>query len=157
MTTTKSSHRPPDKRLGNSQTTNLLRATARYFHHILIIGAIRKIVRGGVRVRDGSNHLNSTRTTDVCGTNLKCFSDFCLFFIIIILMTKVLTKKKSNSTKEFAITYFLCHWSSRFTKKHMSYQLSTRKSSYALVFRGPRGNLIKTRLENIAKNKSALW
>ena len=108
MTTTKSSHRPPDKRLGNSQTTNLLRATARYFHHILIIGAIRKIVRGGgggVRVRDGSNHLNSTRTTDVCGTNLKCFSDFCLFFIIIILMTKVMTKKKSTSTKEFAITY----------------------------------------------------
>ena len=58
-----------------------------------------------MRVRDGSNHLNSTRTTDVCGTNLKCFSDFCLFFIIIILMTKVMTKKKSTSTKEFAITY----------------------------------------------------
>ena len=46
MTTTKSSHRPPDKRFGNSQTTNLLRATAFYFHRILIIGAIRKIVRG---------------------------------------------------------------------------------------------------------------
>ena len=105
MTTTKSSHRPPDKRLGNSQTTNLLRATARYFHHILIIGAIRKIVRGGGKWGLETVHLNSTRTTDVCGTNLKCFSDFCLFFIIIILMTKVMTKKKSTSTKEFAITY----------------------------------------------------
>ena len=128
MTTTKSSHRPPDKRLGNSQTTNLLRATARYFHHILIIGAIRKIVRGGgggVRVRDGSNHLNSTRTTDVCGTNLKCFSDFCLFFIIIILMTKVLTKKKSTSTKEFAITYF-------FNKFIMSLITSFYKETYEL-------------------------
>ena len=127
MTTTKSSHRPPDKRLGNSQTTNLLRATARYFHHILIIGAIRKIVRGGggVRVRDGSNHLNSTSTTDVCGTNLKCFSDFCLFFIIIILMTKVLTKKKSTSTKEFAITYF-------FNKFIMSLITSFYKETYEL-------------------------
>ena len=127
MTTTKSSHRPPDKRLGNSQTTNLLRATARYFHHILIIGAIRKIVRGGggVRVRDGSNHLNSTRTTDVCGTNLKCFSDFCLFFIIIILMTKVLTKKKSTSTKEFAITYF-------FNKFIMSLITSFYKETFEL-------------------------
>ena len=126
MTTTKSSHRPPDKRLGNSQTTNLLRATARYFHHILILGAIRKIVRGGgVRVRDGSNHLNSTRTTDVCGTNLKCFSDFCLFFIIIILMTKVLTKKKSTSTKEFAITYF-------FNKFIMSLITSFYKETYEL-------------------------
>ena len=127
MTTTKSSHRPPDKRLGNSQTTNLLRATARYFHHILIIGAIRKIVRGGGgggRVRDGSNHLNSTRTTDVCGTNLKCFSDFCLFFIII-LMTKVLTKKKSTSTKEFAITYF-------FNKFIMSLITSFYKETYEL-------------------------
>ena len=127
MTTTKSSHRPPDKRLGNSQTTNLLRATARYFHHILILGAIRKIVRGGggVRVRDGSNHLNSTRTTDVCGTNLKCFSDFCLFFIIIILMTKVLTKKKSTSTKEFAITYF-------FNKFIMSLITSFYKETFEL-------------------------
>ena len=125
MTTTKSSHRPPDKRLGNGQTTNLLRATARYFHHILIIGAIRKIVRGGVRVRDGSNHLNSTRTTDVCGTNLKCFSDFCLFFTIIILMTKVLTKKKSTSTKEFAITHF-------FNKFIMSLITSFYKETYEL-------------------------
>ena len=127
MTTTKSSHRPPDKRLGNSQTTNLLRATARYFHHILIIGAIRKIVRGGggVRVRDGSNHLNTTRTTDVCVTNLKCFSDLCLFFIIIILMAKVLTKKKSTSTKEFAITYF-------FNKFIMSLITSFYKETYEL-------------------------
>ena len=127
MTTTKSSHRPPDKRLGNGQRTNLLRATARYFHHILIIGAIRKIVRGGggVRVRDGSNHRNSTRTTDVCGTNLKCFSDFCLFFTIIILMTKVLTKKKSTSTKEFAITHF-------FNKFIMSLITSFYKETYEL-------------------------
>ena len=78
-----------------------------------------------MRVRDGSNHLNSTRTTDVCGTNLKCFSDFCLFFIIIILMTKVLTKKKSNSTKEFAITYF-------FNKFIMSLITSFYKETYEL-------------------------
>ena len=82
MTTTKSSHRPPDKRLGNSQTTNLLRATARYFHHILIIGTIKKVVRGGGEVRDGSNRLNSKRTTDVCVTNVKCFSEFCLFLLL---------------------------------------------------------------------------
>ena len=41
MATTKSSHRPPDKRVRNSQTTNLLRATACYFDHILMIGVIR--------------------------------------------------------------------------------------------------------------------
>jgi len=48
MATTKSSHQPPDKRIQNSQPTNLLRATACYFHHILIIGAIRNIVGVGV-------------------------------------------------------------------------------------------------------------
>ena len=36
-----------DKRIRNSQPTNLLRATACYFHHILIIGTIRNIVGGG--------------------------------------------------------------------------------------------------------------
>ena len=46
MATTKSSHRPPEKRIRNSQPTNLLRATACYFHDILIIGAIRSIVGG---------------------------------------------------------------------------------------------------------------
>ena len=44
---TKSSHRPPDKRIRNSVPTNLHQATACYFHHILIIGAIRNIVGGG--------------------------------------------------------------------------------------------------------------
>ena len=47
MATTKSSHRPPDKRIRNSQLTNLLRATACYFHHIFAIGAIRNIVGVG--------------------------------------------------------------------------------------------------------------
>ena len=48
MATTKWSHRPPDKRIRNSQPTNLLQATACYFHHILIIGTIRNILdRGG--------------------------------------------------------------------------------------------------------------
>ena len=84
-----------------------------------------------MRVRDGSNHLNSTRTTDVCGTNLKCFSDFCLFFIIIILMTKVLTKKKSTSTKEFAITYF-------FNKFIMSLITSFYKETYELSVINPK-------------------
>ena len=42
----------------------LLRATACCFHHILIIGApVRNIV--GVGVRDSSNRIDSTRTTDV--------------------------------------------------------------------------------------------
>ena len=48
METTKSSQRPPDKRIRNSQPTNLLRATAGYFHYILIIGAIKNIVGVGV-------------------------------------------------------------------------------------------------------------
>ena len=47
MAAAKSSHRPPDKRIRNSQPTNVLRATACYFHHILIIGTIRNIVGGG--------------------------------------------------------------------------------------------------------------
>ena len=86
MATTKSSHRPSDKRIRNSQPTNLMRATACYFRHILIIWAIRNIVAeegGGGRgwglgtVRTG---INSKRTIDVSETNLKCLSDFCHFF-----------------------------------------------------------------------------
>ena len=81
MTTTKSSHGPPDKRIRNSQPTNSLRATACYFRQILIIGAIRNIV-GGMGVRDSSNRINSKRTIDVRETNLKCLSDFCHFFLL---------------------------------------------------------------------------
>ena len=128
MTTTKSSHRPPDKRLGNSQTTNLLRATARYFHHILIIGAIRKIVRGG----GGEWGLETVRTTWIAHAQLTFVGliwnvspTFVFFIIIIILMTKVLTKKKSTSTKEFAITYF-------FNKFIMSLITSFYKETYEL-------------------------
>ena len=77
MAATKSSHRPPEKRIRNSQPTNLLRATACYFHHILIIGAIRNIVGGGVG--DSSNHINSTRKINVRETNLKCLCDFYHF------------------------------------------------------------------------------
>ena len=81
MATTKSSHRPPDKRIRNSQPTNLLRATACCFRHKLIIGAIRNIVAGeggggGWGVRDSSNRINSTHTIDVSETNLKCLSFF---------------------------------------------------------------------------------
>ena len=47
MATTKSSHRPPDKRIRNGQTTNLLRATACYLHHIFAIVAITNIVGVG--------------------------------------------------------------------------------------------------------------
>ena len=58
MATTKSSpHRPPDKRIRNSQPINLLRATACYFRHILIIGAIRNIVAG-----EGGWGLETVRT-----------------------------------------------------------------------------------------------
>ena len=127
MTTTKSSHRLPDKRLGNSQTTNLLRATARYFHHILIIGAIRKIVRGG-----GEWGLETVRTTWIAHAQLTFVGliwnvspTFVFFIIIIILMTKVLTKKKSTSSKEFAITYF-------FNKFIMSLITSFYKETYEL-------------------------
>ena len=83
MTTTKSSHWPPDKRILNSQPTNLLRASACYFGYNLIIGAIRNIVGegGGMRVRDSSNGMNSKRTIDVSESNLKCLSDFCHFFL----------------------------------------------------------------------------
>ena len=58
--------RPPDKRIRNSQTTNIHRATAYYFNHILIIGAIRNIVgRGaGMGIRGSSNRINSTCTID---------------------------------------------------------------------------------------------
>ena len=53
-----------------------------YFHHVLIIGAIRNIVGGGalrLGARDSSNRINSTRTIDVSETNLKCLSDFNYF------------------------------------------------------------------------------
>ena len=33
-------------------------------------------------VRDGSNRLNSKRITDVCVTDVKCFSEFCLFLLL---------------------------------------------------------------------------
>ena len=96
MATTKWCHRPPDKRIRNSQPTNLLRATACYFHHILIIGTIRNIVgrggggRGGLEL-DSSYGIKSTRTTDVSETNLKCLSTaFVIFFMLII---KVATNK----------------------------------------------------------------
>ena len=56
MAATKSSHRPPEKRIRNSQPTNLLRASVCYFHHILIIGAIRNIVGGGVGGRQFEPH-----------------------------------------------------------------------------------------------------
>ena len=50
-----------DKRIRNSQPTNLLRATACYFHHILIIGTIRNILdRGGVRARRFESHKKHT-------------------------------------------------------------------------------------------------
>ena len=64
MAKTISSPRPPDKRIRNSQTTNIHRATAYYFHHILIIGAIRNIVGMGVGVWGSSNRINSTCTID---------------------------------------------------------------------------------------------
>ena len=79
MAATKSPHRPPDKRIRNSQPTNLLRETACYFHHILITGAIRNIVGEG-GVGDSSNRINSTRKINVRETNLKCLSDFYHFF-----------------------------------------------------------------------------
>ena len=100
MAATKSSHRPPDKRIRNSQPTNLLRATACYFHRILIIGTIRNIVAGERGVGDSSNRINRTRKIDVSETNLKCLSDF------FILLTKVATNKTSISTTEYAIKYF---------------------------------------------------
>ena len=108
MATTKSSHRPPDKRIRNSQPTNLLRATAYYFHHKFAIGAIRNIVgvgRGGVGgERQFEAYKYRTRTIDVSETNLKCLSDFCQFFFYFD--DKVATNKKSTSTEEYAIKYF---------------------------------------------------
>ena len=97
MAKTISSHRPPDKRTRNSQPTKLHRATACYFHHTLIIGAIRNIVGRGVGVRGSSNRLNSTRTIDFSETNLKCLSDFSHF--LFILMTKVATTRNQLARK----------------------------------------------------------
>ena len=98
MATTKWSHRPPDKRIRNSQPTNLLRATACYFHHILIIGTIRNIVgggRGGGLELDSSNRIKSTRTIDVSEINLKSLSTaFVIFFMLII---KVATNKHEST------------------------------------------------------------
>ena len=81
---TKSSLLPPDKRIRNVQTTTLLPATACYFHpkYCLDHKGHYKIVpgRGELGVTDSSNHINSTRKTDVSVTNLKCLSDFCHSF-----------------------------------------------------------------------------
>ena len=114
MATTKSSHRPPEKRI-TKQSTNQLTAS-NYFHHMLIIGAIRNIVcvcvsvcegggGGGVggRFRGSSNRVNSTPINDVGETNLKCSSDFC--HLCFILVTKVATNKKSISAEEYTITH----------------------------------------------------
>ena len=100
MAKTKSSHRPPDKSIRNSVPTNLHRATTCYFHHTLILGAIRNIVGRGLEVRGSSNRLNSTRTIDFSEMLVRLLS------IFFILMTKVATNKKSTSTKEYAIKYF---------------------------------------------------
>ena len=105
MATTKWSHRPPDKRIRNSQTTNLLRATACYFHHILIIGTIRNIVGGGLEL-DSSNRIKSTRTIDVSETHLKCLSTaFVIFFLLTI---KVATNKHERvRNKVFLHIYYI--------------------------------------------------
>ena len=96
-----------------------------------------------LRVRGSSNRIYSTRTIDFGETNLKCLSDFCLFFVVV-LMSKVASKKKSTSTKEYP-KYFFNTFTILFTddvilQRNMNYQQSTRKSPYALVFRSPRGN-----------------
>ena len=82
MATTKSSHRPPDKRIRNGQTTNLLRATACYLHHIFAIVAIRNIVGvggGGVGFRDGSKRIN---TAHAQLTSVTLIWNVCLTFVI---------------------------------------------------------------------------
>ena len=87
-------------------------------------------------------------------------------------MSKVTTNKESidslfvvtfdkTNTKEYAIKYFFNTFIILVTdddllQRNMNYQWLTRKSPYALVFRSPRDNLIKTRIENIAKNKAPL-
>ena len=55
---------------------------------------------GGEFQRQFEAYKYRTRTIDVNDTNLKCLSDFCHFFFI--LMTKV----ASTSTEEYAIKYF---------------------------------------------------
>ena len=120
--------RLPEKRIRNSQPTNLLRATTCYFDHILIIEAIRNFVGG---VGDSSNRINCTSKIDVRETNFKCLCDFCHFFI---LMTKVATNKKSTSTKEYAIKYlfntFIVSLMMSFYKETYELSLINTKSSY---------------------------
>ena len=106
--------------------------------------------------------LETIRTTQIAPaknsvTNLKCLSDFCHFFFYFD--DKSRDKQEINGHERVRNNVFLQHnyyVTDDVIYKHMNYQLSTRKSPYALVFRSPRGNLLKTRLENIAKNKAPL-
>ena len=134
MATTKWSHRPPDKRIRNSQPTNLLQATACYFHHILIIGTIRNILGrgGGGRLElDGSNRIKSTPTINVSETNLKCLpTAFVIFFMLII---KVATNKHERvRNKVFLHIYYI---TDDVILQRNIWITSTRESPYALVFR----------------------
>ena len=135
MATTKWSHRPPDKRIRNSQPTNLLQATACYFHHILIIGTIRDILGrgegGGGLELDGSNRIKSTLTINVSETNLKCLpTAFVIFFMLII---KVATNKHERvRNKVFLHIYYI---TDDVILQRNIWITSTRESPYALVFR----------------------
>ena len=68
-------------------------------------------------------------------------------------MTKVATNTKLTSTKEYMQWVLLAHIYDFID----DVILQRRISPYALVFRSPRENLIKTRLDNIAENKVPLW
>ena len=132
MATTKWSHRPPDKRIRNSQPTNLLQATACYFHQILIIGTIRNILgRGGGLELDDSNRIKSTLTINVSETNLKCLpTAFVIFFMLII---KVATNKHERvRNKVFLHIYYI---TDDVILQRNIWITSTRESPYALVFR----------------------
>ena len=101
-------------------------------------------VRGGGgwgSVRGSSNRINSTRINDASETNLKCLSDFCHFFFI--LMTKVLTNKKSISTKEYTIkylfnTFIISLMTSFYQETYKLSVINTKKSLCSGVPQSPR-------------------
>ena len=69
----------------------------------------------------------------------------CVIFAFFILITKVVTNEKSSGTStRVSNEVFLQHiydvTDDVILQSNMSYQLSTRKRPYAMVFPSPRGN-----------------
>ena len=78
-------------------------------------------------------------------TSAWLICNVCVTFAFFILMTKVVTNEKSSGTStRVSNEVFLQHiydvTDDVILQSNMSYQLSTRKHPYAMVFPSPRGN-----------------